>query len=196
MALLAADRVLDFLSHHGVVMGENALGAMKSLGAEFLQDELGGSEVYSHGLLKQAKALSPPGYMADEILLRQMEHGFDETGMCSAGAEEFKQVIQQGESLLAASRTLPTSTLSSLRFMVADAYATIVWLATSTDDEYHDPKAYQPIAESARARALENYRTALQLEHGTPRAREAWKEAWRLAAGLPPTNARYFCVYD
>jgi hypothetical protein len=58
---------------------------------------------------------------ADEVLLLQMERGFDETGMCSAGPEEFAQVIQQGESLLAGARALPTSTLSSLHFMVGDA---------------------------------------------------------------------------
>jgi hypothetical protein len=52
------------------------------------------------------------------------------------------------------------------------------------------------MAESARAKALEHYRAAFQLEHGTARAQKAWKEAWRLAAGLPPTTERYFCVYD
>jgi len=125
-----------------------------------------------------------------------MEHGFDETGMCSAGAEEFSQVIQQGESLLAGARVLPSATLSSLHFMIGDAYATIVWLAKSTDSEYHDPKKYQQVAESARVKALEHYRAAFHLERGTARAQKAWREAWRLAAGLPPTSGRYFCVYD
>jgi hypothetical protein len=105
-------------------------------------------------------------------------------------------VIQQGESLLAGARSLPTSTLSSLHFMVGDAYATIVWLATTTDSEYHDPKKYQPEAESAREKALEHYRAALSLERGTPRAQRTWKQAWRLAAGLPPITERYYCVYD
>lgn len=196
VALLTADRVLDFLSHNGLSMGEGARGAMKSLGTEYLHDELGGSEVYAHGLLKKAKAIAPPGYTADEVLLLQMKRGFDETGMCSAGAEEFSQVIQEGESLLAGARLLPTSTLSSLHFMVGDAYATIVWLATSNDGGYNDPKKYQDQAESARAKALEHYRAAFNLERGTVRAQKTWKEAWRLAAGLPPTNPKYFCVYD
>lgn len=196
MAFLAADCVLDFIGHNGVSIGEAQLAAMKSLGADYVHNELAGGEVYAHGLLKKASAIVPPGYSADEVLLLEMEHGFDETSMCSAGAEEFKQVIQKGESLLAGARALPTSTLSSLHFMVGDAYATIVWLAKTTDDGYHDPKDYQPTAESARAKALEHYRAALNLEHGTLRAQKAWKEAWRLAAGLPPTVGRYFCVYD
>lgn len=112
------------------------------------------------------------------------------------GAEEFSRVIQQGESLLAGARTLSGSTLSSLHFMVGDAYATIVWLAQTADSEYHDPKKYQQMAESARAKALERYRAALNLEHGTARSQKARKEAWRLAAGLPPAHGRYFCVYD
>lgn len=196
MALLAADRVLDFLDHNGVLMEEPGRGQMKDLGIEYVHNELAGSDVYRHGLLKQAKALAPPGPATDEVLLLQMDRGFDETGMCNAGPEEFSQVIQQGESLLAGARALPTSTLSSLHFMVGDAYATIVWLATTTDSEYHDPKKYQPEAAAARAKAVEHYRAALSLEHGTARAEKAWKQAWRLAAGLPPTSERYFCVYD
>lgn len=196
VALVAGDRVLDFLSHNGVPLGEAARAELKSLGANYVHNELAGGDVYAHGLLKEAKALAPAGPSADEILLFQMERGFDETGMCSAGAEEFSQVIQQGESLLAGARALPSATLSSLHFMVGDAYATIVWLAKTTDSEYHDPKKYQQMAESARAKALEQYRAAFHLERGTARAQKAWKEAWRLAAGLPPTSGRYFCVYD
>jgi len=195
VALLAADRVLGFLGP-GVPAGEAARAEMKSLGVDYVHDELAGVDVYTHGLLKKAKAVAPPGPSADEVLLFQMERGFDETGMCSGGVEEFSQVIQQGESLLAGGRALPSSTLSSLHFMVDDAYGTIVWLAKTTASEYHDSKKYQQMAESARAKALEHYRAAFNLEHGTARAQKAWKEAWRLAAGLPPTYGRYFCVYD
>jgi hypothetical protein len=196
VTLVAADRVLDFLFHNGVPLGETARAQMKKLGANYVHDELAGGDVYAHGLLKNAKALAPAGPSADEVLLLQMERGFDDTGMCSAGEEEFSQVIQQGESLLAGARALPSSTLSSLHFLVSDAYATIVWLANTTDSEYYDPKKYQPMAESARAKALEHYRAAFQLERGTARAQKTWKEAWRLSVGLPPTSGRYFCVYD
>lgn len=193
VALVAADRVLTFL---GVTTETAGSVAIRSLGATYVHDELAGGDVYTHGLLKKAKALAPPGPAADEVLLYEMELGFNEGGACSAGAEEFKQVIQQGESLLAGARALPPWTLASLHFMVGEAYATMVWLAQTTNNEYHDPKAYQPAAESARAKALEHYRAALQLERGTARAQKAWKEAWRLTAGLPPTSGRYFCVYD
>jgi hypothetical protein len=196
VALVAGDRILDFLTHNGVQVGEAARAEMKSLGVEYVHDELAGGDVYAHGLLKEANALAPPGPAADEVLLFQMERGFDETGMCSAGEEEFSKVIQRGESLLAGARSLPTSTLSSLHFMLGDAYATIVWLAKTTESEYHDPKKYQQMAESARAKALEHYRAAFHLEHGTARAQKAWKEAWRLAASLPPRYGRYFCIYD
>jgi hypothetical protein len=106
-----------------------------------------------------------------------MERGFDETGMCSAGAEEFKQVIQQGESLLAGAQALPASTLTSLHFMVGDAYATIVWLAKTTDSEYHDPKEYQPMAESARTRSLA----------------ATWPN-WAISIAVKPTNRRIAAV--
>jgi hypothetical protein len=195
MALVAADGVLDFLNRRGVPAEEASRAAMKSLGVEYVHSELAGADLYAHGLLKQARAMVPAGYSSDQVLLAEMEHGFDETGMCSAGEEEFSQVIRQGESLLAGARALPTPTLSSLHFMVGDAYATIVWLA-GADNGYHDPKKYQPMEASAHAKALQHYRAGLSLEHGTPRALKAWKEAWRLAVGLPPTSGRYFCVYD
>ncbi len=196
VSLLTADRVIDFVSRNGVPVGEVARRTLKSLGAEWVHNELAGDDVYAHGLLKRARALAPPGPARDEVLLFQMERGFDESGMCGAGAEEFKQVIEQGESLLAGARALPTSTLSALHFMVGDAYATIAWLANSNDGGYNDPKKYQPMEESARAKALKHYRAAFDLERGTPRAQKAWKEAWRLAVGLPPTTGRYFCIYD
>ena len=196
MALLAADCVLAFLDQGGVQMGEQARTEMGQLGARYVMNELAGGPVYAHTLLRAAKAIAPPGPAQDAILLVQMERGFDESGMCSAGAEEFTPVITQGESLLAGARSLPPETLAALHFMVADAYNTIVWLATTTDTEYHDPKKYQPQADSARSKALEHYRAALKLEHGTARSHAAWRVAWRLAAGLEPTSGRYFCVYD
>lgn len=195
-ALLAADREFDFLTHQGVRIDDFARSQLQAIGAEFVNDELGGGLAYAHSWLKQARAIAPPGPASDEVLLYEMERGFDETGTCSAGAEEFSKVIQEGESLLAGARTLPTSTLASLHFMVGDAYATIVWLAMNNDADYHDPRQYQPREASARAKALDHYRAAFQLEHGTERAQKTWKEAWRLAVGLPPTTERYFCIYD
>jgi len=189
--------VLDFVDQNAVRLGDSdaARDEMKNLGADYVFDELAGGRVYTQGLLKRAVAIAPPGPSANDVLLYQMERGFDETGACSAVAEEFKQVIQQGESLLVGSRKLPNPTLASLHFMVGDAYATIVWLA-HTNEGYHDPKDYQQMAKSARLKALEHYRAALKLEHGTDRAQRAWKDAWRLTAGQPPRFGRYFCVYD
>lgn len=195
-ALLAADCVLAFLDQNGVQMGAQARAEMAQLNARYVMNQLAGGPVYAHGLLRAAKGIATPGPAQDAILLVEMERGFDETGMCSAGSEEFAPVIAQGESLLAGARSLLPETLAGLHFMVADAYTTIVWLATTTDAEYHDPAKYRPQAASARAKALEHYRAALQLEHGTARAQAAWREAWRLAAGLAPTTGRYFCVYD
>lgn len=196
MALLAADRVLDFLDHNGVPLGDSGRAQMKALGAEYVNNELAGGLVYAHSLLKRAAAIAPAGPVSDQVLLLEMERGFDESGMCSAGAEEFSPVIQKGEGLLAIARSLPTSTLASVHFMVADAYATIVWLAKPSNSDYHDPKQYQAAAPNAREKALEHYREAFQVEHGTMRAQKAWTTAFRLAAGLAPSEARYFCVYD
>jgi hypothetical protein len=110
-AMLAADRELDFLTHQGVRIDDLARRQLQALGAEFVNDELGGGLVYAHSWLRQAKTTATPGPASDAVLLYEMERGFDETGMCSAEAEEFSKVIQEGESLLAATRALPLTTV-------------------------------------------------------------------------------------
>jgi hypothetical protein len=48
----------------------------------------------------------------------------------------------------------------------------------------------------ARAQALEHYRIAFATAALTPRARDAWNDAWRIAAGLTPSQLSFFCTTD
>jgi hypothetical protein len=72
-------------------------------------------------------------------------------------------MIRQGELLLAGAQALPSATLSSLHFMIGDAYTTIVWLAT-TAHQYHNRKI-RPMA-AGEAGSAGACRAAFRLEHG------------------------------
>ena len=79
---------------------------------------------------------------------------------------------------------------------MAQAYGDIVALAAGSAYTEPDKNDYQPEAASARMRAIEEFRIAFASSNKTPGAREAWPDAWRLVAGLPPGKIHFYCIYD
>jgi hypothetical protein len=123
-----------------------------------------------------------------------MRLGFDFSGICDR-EKLFEEVIATGEPLLA--RTNDPGIEAEIRVMLGDAYATIVALAHGAAEDYASPAAYAAREPDARRKALAHYRAALELDDkSSARAARVWSVAWRLAAGLPPVSARYFCIYD
>lgn len=189
-ALLAADLVLQV---PWAAAGDSvSRGQLESLGARFVYDRLGGY-MYTHALEQAALAADGEGQVSKLALLSRLYRGFDDTGMCSAGEEEFRRVIAEGEPLLA--RLDDGRDRARLHFLLGDAYADIVGLADGISD-YAEPEKYRGEAETARARSIEHYRQGFSLDRGSSQARAAWQQAWRLTAGLPPLDLRFFCVYD
>ena len=121
--------------------------------------------------------------------------GFETSGKYADKREEgFRAVIAQGQEYV---RRRPDSAIKpDLHFLMAQAYGDIVALAAGAF--YGEPESakYQPEAAPARIRAIEQYRIAFDSANNTPRAREAWPDAWRLVAGLPPSKLHFFCIYD
>jgi hypothetical protein len=193
-ALLAADIALSLPSVRFVLPNDStARNELVALGAEFTYSSIGEVWVYGHSWRRTAQVLAPSGPVADLALLAQMEHGFDDEGMCSAGAEEFRRVIAEGEPFL--SRLQERSDRTELHYLLGMAYADVVGLADGAD-EYAEPEKYREEAAAARARSIQHLREALSLDPRAPSARHAWMTAWRLQAGLPPLSVRFFCIYD
>ena len=50
-----------------------------------------------------------------------------------------------------------------------------------------------PTPGDAAARAAQHYREVLRLARGTPLEETAWREGWRVSAGLLPVRLRFYC---
>jgi hypothetical protein len=193
-ALLLADRVADAIGLSAPLAPGESRDRIRLGGVELARNELAGAYLYPHGFLREALRVAPAGIARDRAVLRQMEIRFDETRQCSGGDEVFEKVIAAGEPLIA--RTEDREVRIAARFMVGDAYATIVSLAAGAAGEYADASRYAARAPAARQKALAHLREGIALDPGSERARTAWRTAWRLLAELPPGAPTYFCIHD
>jgi hypothetical protein len=196
-ALLAADQVLGtravvfVLAHDGA---SSARPALSGLGAQFVHDELGGSENYAHSWLDEARRLDSAGRAGQLATLALLRLGFNETDMCGGGEQPSQRVSAVGEQLL---RSVTDSAVAAeVHILVGDGDGDVVALAAGAGATDADSSAYTAAAPEARRRAIQHYRHGIALDPHAADAHGAWVEAWRLLAGLPPTTTYFFCVYD
>lgn len=196
-ALYVADQVLDRAMCGYRLCEKEAeitLAPLKALGAQFSWSELGGTEVYHHTWLTQARALARDTPLGARILIAQLLSGFDFSGTCAGGAEGFRRVIENGERYLA---RLPESAIApDVHYLVGDAYRDVLALAHGAGGEHGDSSRYKAEAPDAARNAMSHYVAAMQAGAGHPAARAAWSRAWWLRAGLMPRDTRFLCVYD
>ena len=196
-ALLAADIILSEIdSSFGISdPGEKtARAALAKLGADFKENHLGGGVFYVRSWLLSAQQMDPNGPIGDLAFRILMENGFDTSGMCQNGRDQFKEVIRRGEEYL--KKPFSPEAGRAVELMVAEAYRDIVALAEGLRKDYADPKDYSEAAPAAWQKAIEHFRVALAQAPDTVENRANWSDAWRLIAGLPPAHLRFFCIYD
>ena len=201
--LLAADRLLTAFgtirpwNHFGDVKSSTAeqsklRSALQKLGATFEPGYAVAWYSYSGNWLDQARNLAPDTEAGRLALVMWMSNG----NVCpQAGPEAFRKVITEGETLLTTKIDAPTA--AQVHFMVGDAYSDIVAISAGEaggNGEY-DPSQYQSEAGADRVKALEHYRAGLAVDMTSSAAKEAWRQAWHLAAGLLP-DERYVCFGD
>jgi hypothetical protein len=185
---------MEFVNRHWGPSAQDEHQTMRIAGATFVHHPVADAYHYAHSFLREALESTPPGSWRDLALLREMEIGFDFSGTCEAGDFPFERVIAMGEPLIG--RNGDPEVLATARFMVADAYATIVALASGAGGDHADPAPHRDRARVAREKAIAHYRAGLALDRSSDRARSAWATAWRLMAGLAPSDATYLCVHD
>jgi hypothetical protein len=169
---------------------------LEAQGAKFVWLELAGSYIYTHTWLKEARRLDPDGRAGELAFLALMEKGFETSGTCSdQQGQGFRAVIREGEAHL---RRKPASALNpDVHLLLASAYADIVTLANGGGiDPGSERVTFGPEAAGARTKSLEHFAAAVGSTRAGTRLRDAWSEAWRLSAGLPPTTTHFYCVYD
>lgn len=201
--LLAANSLLTAFGsirpgdHFGTVQSSTAeqsklRSALQELGATFEPGYADGFYGYSGNWLDQAKDLDLDSEGGRLALVTWMSSG----AHCDqAGSEPFRKVITKGEALLAKNIDAPTA--AQVHFMVGDAYSDIVGIAggeSGANGEY-DASQFEGEAEADRAKALAHYRAGLAVDNTSENAKDAWSQAWHLAAGLVPSE-RYVCFGD
>lgn len=196
-ALLAADRVLATTA--GIVGNEHAARAITvATGARYAFLPIGRGYAYEGNLLREAHVTDPTGVAGQLAFLTQLEQGFIEPA-CGGdlAGEHFRRVIRDGERFLA--QITDSAWRARAHLAVADAYRDIVAVSEGIAWSGPDPAHYRPEAPRARERAVAHYRAFLALEPAAGALAspwQAWREAWRLLAGLTPAATRFVCLYD
>lgn len=196
-ALFVADQLLD--QSGGPFWGENQSPPIRqqleAQGAEFEWLHLGDTYNYTHTWLKEAWRADPEGRAGELAFLTLVERGFETSGQClDQHGISFRAVIREGEEYL---QRKPDSVLSAdIHFLVAQAYGDIVTLAGGKGDEAAQAAEYQAESSSARSKAIDHYRIALESAPNDPRIPHVWPDAWRLIAGIAPTETHFYCIYD
>lgn len=159
---------------------------LQQLGAVFERNDLGGYYEYKSNWLEQARELDPEGEAGQMAKLVSLVRP-----SCDP-----RKVILDGEQLLKKGIDVPTAT--QLHFIVGDAYSDIVALAAgAADADYadYDPAKFRDEAGPAGTKGLEQYRAGLAVDATSENAKDAWRQAWHLAAGLIPST-RNVCIGD
>jgi hypothetical protein len=169
-----------------------ALLRLRAAGAHYQYNEPDAGYTYTLNLLEESRRVLPTGALADAAFLLLLDRAFPSAGTCRS--DEFREVIAEGERFLKGTHDRVT-TLAVER-AVADAYRDIVSLAGGSGSEWANPSDYARESAPARRLALDHYHAVLALDSTSAASRDAWREAWRLAAGLPTVRLRFFCVND
>lgn len=163
---------------------------LQELGATFEPGYADGLYGYSGSWLNEAEDLDLDSEGGQLALVAWMSSG---DGCVRGGSVTFRDVISKGEMLL--TKKIATSTAAKVHFMVGDAYSDMV----AIDDGVDPNGAYSSVdlgdEADSRTKALQHYRAGLDLDNTSEDAKDAWRQAWHLAAGLVP-GTRYACFGD
>ncbi len=157
--------------------------------AEFFPTEAKEGSVYTGNWAEQARELDPSGEVGQMAIIASMARGPCDL---SGPDDPSRKVILEGEKLL--SKGLGAPIAAQVHFMVGDAYSDFVVLARQglNAQGARDVDKYRGEAAMDRAKALEHYRAGLTVDNASQNAQDAWRQAWRLLAGIQPEE-RYVC---
>jgi hypothetical protein len=189
---------------------------IENLMAEFFPSEAEKGNPYTGNWAKQAQDLDPNGVVGQMAIIGSMARGSCDL---SGPDDPSRKVVLEGEKLL--SKGLDAAIAAQVRgdnqksrsstiripdrkecltpdtqvhFMVGDAYSDFVALGRQglNAQDARDRDKYRGEAELDRAKALEHYRSGLAVDDASENAKDAWRQAWRLLAGIQPEE-RYVC---
>ena len=164
----------------------------------FANSPLAGAWYYQHDLLWRDWQEFPTTQCGERAFVLLLDSGWDTSGTCAKGADQFREVIRQGESFLQQRENSPYR--DYVVHLLGQAYATWWSLAqppTSSSSDYVDPKQYQEGAEDARLKAIQYFEQNLQSSPASPVGEYANQILPVLREKkLLVDSYRFFCVYD
>jgi hypothetical protein len=158
------------------------------LGAVFRQSTRYPGYEYTRNWLAGARDMNAPGRAGEVAFLASLLERIDHSGGC------IDPVIARGERYLR--EHSGSGIRAEVHFMVGEAFADIVALAAGATDYPSQYRAadYAPRVDSARTRAVEEFRAAVALAGPShERSRMVWQAAYRLMAGTPPLRTFFHC---
>jgi hypothetical protein len=195
--LLAADRVAGLLPdlQRGDPNIYQRVQTIAGFQLNYRYSELGGQWAYQHDLLKQVWRDYRNFEWGDAAFLLLERTGWDTSGMCESGSDQFREVIAHGEEFLA---NHPSGSLR-LEALLAVGAAYETWWSLSRagpNNDYVQPENYREGAEAARQKAIRLYEQVTTSAPVSLEAASARRELPRLKLGLDTVQRLYFCVYD
>ena len=194
--LLAADRLVwSAQTAEGNGMWERegkGLSHIEKFMAEFFPSEAEKGGTYTGNWAEQARELDASGEVGQMAIIGSMARGQCDL---SGPNDPSRRVILEGEKLL--SKGLEAPIAAQVHFMIGDAYSDFVALAKQglNAQGARDPDKYREEAAADRAKALEHYRAGLTVDNASENAKDAWRQAWRILAGIQPEE-RYVCFEE
>ena len=190
VALQRAARGPDIMADSGP--GPALRERLNRVHAGIVYEQLGADFVYPGAWLHEALAIHAPGLPGEVATTLALDGGMD-FGDCNDLVPD--SVIAAGERALP--RMRDARLVGAVRLILGDAYR----------DQYRLSRPDNPYAEygivtdsttarRARQRALVHYRAGLASAGDQPGARPAYREAWRLLAGIDPLWLRFVSVCD
>ena len=162
---------------------------MPSLGISFEKDPEGYGYQNPRAWLWEAYHTDSTGRAGRAAFVELLGLRWPDDNSCTGN--EYKGVIEHGEAALARGDDNPL-----IHYYVGSAYKTIYDLAHYENSEVGNPAAFKSQAESARLKAIEHLRAAVQsLPNGTTR-REAWMKAMRMILHRSGEQPEYVCFSD
>jgi hypothetical protein len=195
--LLAADRVASLIpeGQNGDPTEKQRLETIAGFALRYTYSPLGATWNYQHDLLRQVWRDYPNTAWGAEAFLLLAWMGWDGSGICAAGSEQFREVIAQGDKFLADRPSSP----QQIDVTLAEAMAYETWWSLSrarTGDDYVEAAKYRDGAEAAQRKAISIYEQIAKLAPDGPEAAYARRRLPRLKLGIDTAQRAFYCVYD
>ncbi len=175
-------------------------------GAHFAWNSLDDSWDYQHDLLWSAWRAAPESEWGQDAFFLLLDSGWDTSGVCHNGADQFHTVIEQGQKFLASNPASPLRL--PVTYLMAEAYETwwslsewsscspVIDLGPGPCRAAPASARYQSGAEAARKQAIADYEALLAADpstYGTPALR---RRLARLKLGIDTNQRRFYCLNE